>query len=140
MVCTLRRVSAVSLAEIAASPDAAIDLMNGGQVDSDYPIEVVQERGCLGLLLRFTPITVTQVARRPESDHLPPPPRDSNQMGTEVWDVLHFLLTETAMEGVPPASFLVVGGTTLETEDDETDLRLFTPDEVGEIDARMVAP
>ncbi|MBA2707082.1 MAG: DUF1877 family protein [Gemmatimonadaceae bacterium] len=108
-----------------------------GKINSDYPIEMVQERGCLGLLLRFTPITVSQVKRRPEADHLPPPPRDPYQMGTEVWDVLHFLSTGTAMEGVPPASFLAVGGTTLETEDDETDLRLFTPEEVSDIDAHL---
>ena len=133
MVCTLRRVGASAIDEVSASPGAALALLDDN-ADAEFPLEKVQMPGCLGFLLRLTPIEVTQVAERPKGEALPMPADDPDRMGIEVWDVINFLLTGTATEGVLPASFLVTGGKDLDIDDDETHVRLLSPDEVAEVD------
>jgi len=133
MVCTLKRVSASEVDQVVASPSAALALI-ADDADRAYPLEEVRPPGCLGFLLRLTPITVTQVAQRPTGDIDEPLLSDPDRMEIEVWDVINFLLTGSATEGELPASFLVRGGTELDTEDDEIFLRLLTPETVSEID------
>jgi hypothetical protein len=136
MVCVLKRVSAAALDELRESPDKALALMDDN-ADLDYPLEEVRMGGCLGLLLRLTPIKVTQVAERPKGEVRPPPVEDPDRTETEAWDTINYLLTGTPTGGELPAGFLVNGGTELETEDDEAHLRLLTPLEVSEIDAYL---
>jgi hypothetical protein len=131
----LKRVTATSANEISRSPEAALALMDDG-ADKDFPLEEVRMPGCLGLLLRLTPIKVTQVADRPDTE-LPDTLDDPDRMDLEVWDTINFFLTGAAAGGEFPAGFLVNGGQTIQTEDDETDLRLFAPDQVGEIDQHL---
>jgi hypothetical protein len=133
MVCVLKRVSPTAIDELRASPDKALALMDGN-ADLDYPVEEVRMGGCLGLLLRLTPIKVTQLAERPKGEVRPPPIDDPDRMETEVWDTINYLLTGTPTEGELPAGFLANGGTELDTEDDEGHLRLFSPPEIAEID------
>jgi hypothetical protein len=134
MVCTLKRVSAAQIAEISVSPEAALALVEDN-ADVDYPLEDVRMPGCLGLLLRLTPIKVQQVAERPADKPHPAYVEDPDRFDIEkVWDVMNYLLTGTPMDGDLPAAFLVNGGTELEIEDDETHLRLLTPQQVSEID------
>jgi hypothetical protein len=133
MVCTLRRVGASAIDEVRASPAAALALLDD-HADAYFPVEKVQMPGCLGFLLRLTPIEVTQVAERPKGEALPAPEKDPDRLGIEVWDVINFLLTGTATGGQLPASFLVTGGEDLDVDDDETHVYLLTPQEVAEID------
>jgi len=134
MVCAFHRVNAAEMAGITDSPESAVKLAFG---DADeIPIENVRMPGCLGLLLRLTPITVSQVKPRPDGEAwtLPEDPRG---METEFWDTMQFLLTGTLDGGEFPASFIVDGGERLEVEDDETDLRVFSPEAVREIAAYL---
>ena len=133
MVCTLKRVSESEIDEVLASPSAAVALI-ADDADLHYPLEEVRPPGCLGFLLRLTPITVTQVAQRPIGDVDEPLLSDPDRMEIEVWDVINFLLTGSATDGELPASFLVSGGTELDSGDDETFLRALTPENVSEID------
>ncbi len=102
-------------------------------------MEEVRPPGCLGFLLRLTPVTVTQVAQRPAGDVDDPLLGDPDRMEIEVWDVINFLLTGSATEGELPASFLVRGGTEIDTENDEIFLRVLTPGTVSEIDRYLRA-
>jgi hypothetical protein len=131
----LKRVSATSINEVSRSPEAALALMDDG-ADKDFPLEEVRMPGCLGLLLRLTPIKVTQLADRPNTD-LPDILDDPDRMDLEVWDTINFFLTGTAAGGEFPAGFLVNGGQSIQAEDDETDLRLFATEQVGEIDQHL---
>jgi hypothetical protein len=131
MVCTLQRVKAGDVAELLASPDTALARIANSDVS--YPVEEVRLGGFIGFLLRLTPIKVTQVADRPGSDARSVLPPEPGRMEVEVWDVLNYLLSGSATEGELPAGFLVNGGAQLVTEDDETHLRLLTPQEMGDI-------
>lgn len=134
MVCTLKRVSAGQVKEIAAKPEAALTLLDDN-ADSEYPLEDVRLPGCLGLLLRMTPIKIQQVAERPQGENPPLSVIDPDRFEIEkVWDVINYLLTGTPADGDLPASFLVTGGTELDVEDDDRHLRLLTPQQVNEID------
>src|SRR5687768_5988129 len=137
MVCSLQRITSSDVERISAAPEVAVALMEESDVES-LPVEIVRPRGCLGFLLRLTPITIEQVAPRPDGEDLPLPVMDPRRMEIDkVWDVMNFLMTGTAMGGEPPAAFLVTGGRSLETDDDETDLRMFTPEEVKAIDDHL---
>ncbi len=138
MACTLKRVSASEVDEMAASPPAALAAI-ADDADLHYPLEEVRPPGCLGFLLRLTPVTVTQVAQRPAGDVDDPLLGDPDRMEIEVWDVINFLLTGSATEGELPASFLVRGGTEIDTENDEIFLRVLTPGTVSEIDRYLRA-
>ena len=133
MVCTLKRLSAAEIDQAVASPSAALALI-ADDADLHYPLEEVRPPGCLGFLLRLTPITVTQVAQRPISDVDEPLLSDPDRIEIEVWDVINFLLTGSATEGELPASFLVRGGIEIDSGDDETFLRALTPENVSEIE------
>ena len=135
MVCTLKRVNGAKVDEIAASPETARGLIEDN-ADRDFPLEEVRMPGCLGLLLRLTPIKVTQLAQRPEGDS-PELLDDPDRMDIEVWDVINFFLTGSPTRGEFPASFLVEGGEHIEDEDDEPDLRVFTAQQVGQIDTYL---
>ncbi|HUQ18728.1 MAG TPA: DUF1877 family protein [Gemmatimonadaceae bacterium] len=126
--------SGAEVKEIAATPEAAVALLDD-DADSEYPLEDVRLPGCLGLFLRMTPIKIQQVAQRPEREIPAAAVIDPDRFEIEkVWDVINYLLTGTATDGDLPASFLVNGGTELDVEDDDTHLRLLTPQQVDEID------
>src|SRR5687768_15824950 len=109
MTCTLRRVSQADRQQIAADPRHDKNLLDD---DSSAPeVEVVRPKGLLGLLLRLTPITITQVKPLPESEaddllsRYPPNPDELDL--DKAWHGLHFLFTGTEWEGDEPACFLV---------------------------------
>src|SRR5687767_1519221 len=104
MVCSLQRITSSDVDRISAVPEVAVALME--ESDGEFlPVEIVRTRRCLGFLLRLTPITIEQVAPRPDCEDLPLPVLDPRRMEIDkVWDVMNFLLTGPAMGGEPPAA------------------------------------
>jgi len=132
MVSMMVRVRESEVQSILDSPEKVRPLLIDEDLEKDFPLEEVRPPGCLGFLLRLTPITISQVAQRPEGSPPPVLKERPDNYESEVWDELNFLFTGTAAGGSFPEGFIVDGGETLDIEDDEIDaeVRLLRPDEV----------
>jgi hypothetical protein len=102
--------------------------------------------GMIGTFVAVAPSRLVQLIAEPDTvigflfpdeDVEPPNSLDVDK----AWQGLHFLLTGHPWEGDPPLALAVLGGTDLETEDDEITIRYLTPDQVRRVaDALRVTP
>jgi hypothetical protein len=124
MTCSLHRVTTAEIDELIRSPDAMSRLLG---LDEGPRVRQVKPRGLLGLLLRLTPITITEVdPDAPEDVSHAPDPEKSIDV-EKAWHGLHFLFTGTADDGEEPACYIVKGGENL---DDEGLARALRPPDV----------
>jgi hypothetical protein len=126
MTCSLHRVTTAEIDELIRNPDAMARLLG---VDEGPRVREVKPRGLLGLLLRLTPITITEVdpdAPGGSADASGLDPEKSIDVG-KAWHGLHFLFTGTADEGEEPACYMVKGGENL---DDDGLARALRPPDV----------
>jgi hypothetical protein len=113
MVCGLHRASDQDIARLIEHPEELRDFLE--PYDPNAPeIEEVRPKGLLGLLLRLSPITITQVKPRddltPEEMLAGMQPNDDEIDLDKAWHGLHYLFTGSAWEGDEPGCFLVRGG------------------------------
>jgi hypothetical protein len=130
MTCTLYRVAASDIRRLRDSPEAVEELFF--PPGSTPPVVEVREKGLMGWLLHLIGVKISQVDPNwepPEGADL----TDDRVLDLEgVWHGLHYILTGTAWEGEPPASFLIVGGEDIGDEADDNPARLLEPNQVRE--------
>jgi len=130
MTCTLYRVAASDIERLRKSPAALEELFF--PPGSTPPVVEVREKGIMGWLLHLIGVKISQVDPNwepPEGADL----TDDRVLDLEgVWHGLHYILTGTAWEGEPPASFLIVGGEDIGDEADDNPARLLEPNQVRE--------
>lgn len=124
MSCSLHRATAAEIEELIRNPD---DLARFLGLDDGPPVREVRPKGLLGLLLRLTPITITEVDPDAPEWKAPAPDPEKSIDIDKGWHGLHFLLTGTADEGEEPACYIWKGGEAL---DDEGFGRALRPDQV----------
>ena len=125
MTCTLYRVASTDIDLLIGDPLRVRRLLFG----DDENWTVTKPKGCLGFLLRFTPVSIESATRRE-------PLTDEELRGiteTEcdlegVWHGLHFLFTGTAWEGDEPSCYLVRGGDAVGDADFDDPPRLLRPE------------
>ena len=125
MTCTLYRASAADIERFIKDPDAFAAFREADDATGP-PVRVVRPKGLLGFVLRFFPITITEVDPDAAPTEYTPDPDRSIDI-EKGWHGLHFLLTGTADEGEEPACFLMRGG---EDVDDEGLARALRPKQV----------
>jgi hypothetical protein len=126
LTCTLFRASVTEIAGLVDAPDA-VDTFYRGVEGEGLPVREVRPKGLKGLLLRLTPITITEVVPPSERGSMPEPARpDADRMIEieDVWHDLHFLFTGKEDSDDEPACYLMSGGTAL---DDEGSARALGP-------------
>ena len=124
MTCSVHRLTSVDINELIRNPENAERVLG---LDKGPPIREVKPTGLLGLLLRLTPITITEVdPDAPETSGDEPDPDKTIDID-KAWHGLHFLFTGTADQGEEPACFVVKGGEDL---DDEGARRALRPGQV----------
>jgi Domain of unknown function (DUF1877) len=137
MTCTLYRVVASETKHLRANPAAVEELMF--PPGSTPPMVEVREKGLTGWLLHLVGVKITQV----DPNWIPPEGAEldgDRELDLEgVWHGLHYILTGTAWEGKPPASFLILGGEEIGDEDDDNPPRLLEPNQVRELSAFLAA-
>ena len=121
--CSLHRATGAEIDTLIKDP-TGLDRFLGN--DDGPPVREVKPKGLLGLLLRLTPITITEVD--PDAPSTPADPSDPEQSIDieKAWHGLHFLFTGLADGGNEPACFLNEGGEEL---DDEGFVRALRPDQ-----------
>jgi len=125
MTCTLYRVTEADIERFVDDPDAFAAFRDADDATGP-PVRVVRPKGLLGFVLRFLPITITEV----DPDAPPPSQALDPERSTDIdkgWHGLHFLFTGTADEGDEPGCYLVRGG---EDVDDEGQARALRPKQV----------
>lgn len=126
MTCTLQRATAHDIDRLREDPARARSFL--GFDDAALPVRPYQPKGLAGLLLRWLPIEITEVA--PETDEGPASPAIESDRRLDLdkaWHGLHFLLTGTADGGDEPANHLLHGGEPL---DDDGEVRALGANEV----------
>src|SRR5688572_8877154 len=123
MTCSLHRLSPNDIEELARNPESLARVLG---LDDGPPVREVRPRGILGLLLRLSPITISEVDPEAADGSLAPDPEKTLDID-KAWHGLHFLFTGTAEEGPEPACYMVKGGDEL---DDEGFARALRPQQV----------
>ena len=123
MNCSLHRATGPEIDKLIKDPSDVSRLLG---LDDGPPVREVKPKGLFGLLLRLTPITITEVD--PDAHWTPsgPPDPERSIEIDKAWHGLHFLFTGLADGGNEPACFLNYGGEEL---DDEGFLRALRPDQ-----------
>jgi hypothetical protein len=137
MTCTLRRASPADCERLRSDASAVEEFLY--PEGSTPPVVEVREKGLLGWILRFMPVTVTQV----DPNWVPPEGAETDD-GSEIdldkaWHGLHFIFTGTAWEGDPPGCFLVQGGEEIGDDDGDTPPRLLDPSQVRQWSAFLAS-
>jgi uncharacterized protein DUF1877 len=121
MSCSLHRATSTEIDQLIRDPSGVGRFLG---LDDGPPVREVKPKGLLGLLLRLTPITITEVDS--DADWTP-----TNAAGPgksieidKAWHGLHFLFTGLADGGREPACYLNYGGEDL---DDEGQTRALRP-------------
>ena len=127
MTCTLHRVAAPNIDELASNPARVRQILYADNENWT----LTRPKGLMGFLLRLTPISVETATReepltQEDIDRL----RETECDLEGAWHGLHFLFTGTAWEGNEPACYLVRGGEDVGDEDFDDPPRLLRPEHV----------
>lgn len=112
MTCSLHRVASNEIDELVRNPENLARVLG---LDSGPRVREVRPKGILGLLLRLSPITISEVDPDAPDDSVAVDPEKTLDI-EKAWHGLHFLFTGTADEGSEPACYMVKGGQELDDE------------------------
>ena len=123
MTCSLHRVSSHDLDELVRHPETLARVLG---LDDGPPVREVRLKGILGLLLRLSPITISEVDPDASSSSSAVDPEKTLDID-KAWHGLHFLFTGSGDEGSEPACYMLKGGHEL---DDDGFARALKPEQV----------